>query len=120
MSRIIDLSAIHPDDIVIKLKNDTYTIPATISVNYITKIMKLNEKKAAIKDSVEYFDVLKEIALTILSLDTSKKVTMKTIETELDDMKLLIALPQLFDEQMTKAITESIPQNPNAKSPTVK
>lgn len=120
MAKIIDLSAICPEPIVVKLPNDIYTIPATISVAYMTKIMKLQEQISNVTDKSEYFSILKELAVAILSLDKSKTVTMETVETELDDTTLLIALPKLFNEKMTEAISESVPVNPNATTPAEK
>ncbi|MCI1964524.1 MAG: hypothetical protein LKJ17_00075 [Oscillospiraceae bacterium] len=120
MSEIIDLTAFEPEPLSIKMKSGmVYNIPASISVQLMTKIMNLQKKAKEVKDPTETFTVLFNMAFEILSLDKSKTVTMDTVRAEFDDLIILRKFINIFDDFMGKSVESVIPQDeiPNSKTP---
>lgn len=117
MSTMIDLSVFKQDDIEIKSLNGTiYTIPGNFTTEFYLslynaqmKIEKINKKN----EFESYLQIMKEIALEIIKLDTSKSVTMETINSEFNDIKVLEALLGIIMKQSSE-----ISNNPNLQSPT--
>jgi hypothetical protein len=127
MSKIIDLAAFQPEPLEIKFPNgNVYTLPATISVEYMTKLMALQEKVKKVKSDIENINILQQIAVEILSLDKTKTVTIETVKSELDDIKLLSMLPKIFHDYINENANNAMPvvssgeENPNTNTPVVK
>lgn len=121
MSKYIDLAALQPEPLEIRMPSGTvYNIPATVSVKYITKLMSLQAKAEKIKNQADYIPILQEIAFEILSLDKSKDVTLDTVYEELDDMRMLNTLLQVFNDHINGVVDDVIPKgesSPNTESP---
>jgi len=127
MSKIIDLAAFQPEPLEITLPNgNSYTLPATISVDYMTKLMALQEKVKKVKNDMDSIILLQELAVAILSLDKTKTVNMETIKDELDDILLLKKLPELFHNYINGTLNDAMPdvssgeENPNTNTPVEK
>lgn len=91
-TRKIDLSGLYREDIeIVSLTGNTYTIPGNFAselfVNLYDTYGELKELKS--KDIKRAFELMKEWALTIISMDKSKQVSMETIEREFNDFKVL-------------------------------
>ncbi len=91
-TRKIDLSGLKKDDIeIVSLTGTTYTIPGNFSselfVNLYDTYGELKDLKE--KDVKRAFQMLKEWALAIISMDKSKEVTIETVEREFNDFKVL-------------------------------
>ncbi len=132
MSNIIDLAAFQPETLDIKLKSGTvYSIPASVSVQTMTKIMNLQKKAQGITDPFDSFNILFNMAYEILSLDKTKEVTMDLVQNDFDDLILLRKFIAIFDEFMNNNIQSVIPNGannnpkknnigPNSKTPSKK
>jgi len=127
MSKIIDLAAFQPEPLEIKLPNgNVYTLPATISVEYMTKLLALQEKIKKVKNEMDNIILLQELAVAILSLDKSKTVNIETVKDGLDDIMLLKKLPELFHNHINGTLDEAMPiipngeEDPNTKTPVEK
>ena len=91
-TRKIDLSSLKRDDIeIVSLTGTVYTIPGNFSTELFMRLYDTYDqvKKLKEEDYREAFEVMKRWALDIVSLDKTKKVTMKTIETEFNDLRVL-------------------------------
>lgn len=108
---VIDLCAFEPEPLEIKLKSGAvYIIPASISVQLMTKIINLQNKASQVKNPIETFNVLNNLAFEILSLDKSKDVTMDMVQSEFNDLVLLRKFVGIFDNFMTESIENVIPE----------
>lgn len=99
-TRKIDLSSLKKEDIeIVSLLGTIYTIPGNFSSELFVNLYDTYEELKALKDTdiKRAFQMLKEWALAIISLDKSKSVDMETIEREFNDFKVLeMLLTQLL------------------------
>jgi len=113
---IIDLSVLKKEDLTVKsLKGTEFNIPGNFSTEFYLNLYdvytRVNKVKAT--DYKASIKLLKEIALEIIKLDTSKEVSMGTINEEFNDFGVL---QMLLVETMKHA--NEITNDPNSKSPT--
>lgn len=92
-TRKIDLSGLYKEDIeIVSLTGNTYTIPGNFAselfVNLYDTYAELKKLKET-EDIKRAFELMKEWALTIISMDKSKEVTMETVEREFNDFRVL-------------------------------
>lgn len=91
-TRKIDLSSLRQDDIeIVSLTGTVYTIPGNFSTELFLKLYETYDQVKTLKetDYREAFNLLKRWALEIIMMDKSKKPTMKTIESEFNDLRVL-------------------------------
>ncbi|MDF1496341.1 hypothetical protein [Caproiciproducens sp. CPB-2] len=128
MAEIIDLCALQPESLDIKLPSGTvYKIPASLTVEKMVKLENLQKKTNVCKSLQDATTVLQNFAFEILSLDKTKEITMDTVRTELSDLVLLRCLSNLFNDFMENSIKGALPteefakqinkQIPNSKTP---
>lgn len=91
-TRKIDLSGLYKEDIeIVSLTKNIYTIPGNFPsefyVNLYDTYVELKKLKA--KDIKRAFEMMKELALSIISMDKSKEVSMETVEQEFNDFRAL-------------------------------
>lgn len=91
-NRKIDLSGLKKEDIeIVSLTGNTYTIPGNFSSELFINLYETYDelKKLKSKDIKRAFEMMKEWALAIISMDKSKHVSMETVEREFNDFKVL-------------------------------
>lgn len=91
-NRKIDLSGLKKEDIeIVSLTGNTYTIPGNFSSELFINLYETYDelKKLKSKDIKRAFEMMKEWALAIISMDKSKQVSMETVEREFNDFKVL-------------------------------
>ena len=91
-TRKIDLSALKQDDVeIVSLTGTVYTIPGNFSTELFLNLYDTYDEVKKLKetDFREAFAIMKKWALEIISMDKTKKVTMKTIDQEFNDFKVL-------------------------------
>ena len=91
-NRKIDLSGLYKEDIeIVSLTGNTYTIPGNFSSELFVNLYETYEELKALKDTdiKRAFEMLKEWALAIISMDKSQQVSMETVEREFNDFKVL-------------------------------
>lgn len=91
-NRKIDLSGLYKEDIeIVSLTGSTYTIPGNFSSELFVNLYETYEELKALKDTdiKRAFEMLKEWALAIISMDKSQQVSMETVELEFNDFKVL-------------------------------
>lgn len=116
---IVDLSVFRKEDMkVISLTGEEYIIPGNVSTEfYIALYDAYQQIIKTQKEDEENFDLylnlLKEIDLQILKLDTSKNCTMDTINTQFNDLNVLRALLDATMKHVNEATSD-----PNSSSPT--
>ena len=91
-TKVIDLSGFRKEDIeIVSLTGTKYTIPGNFSselfINLYDTYGELKQLKT--RDVKQAFQLLKEWALAIISLDKSQTSTMETVEREFNDFRVL-------------------------------
>ena len=123
--KIIDLSAFEPEALEITMPSNTiYTIPGNISVQTMTKIMSFQQQitdTGKTSNELESLVILQDFVFFILSLDESKTISKedKAVKADLNNFRVLKAIPEIFNEHMKNIINQSLPnegENPNMKS----
>ena len=99
-TRKIDLSGLKKEDIeIVSLTGNVYTIPGNFSSELFVNLYETYGELKALKetDIKRAFQMLKEWALAIISMDKSKTVDMETVRREFNDFKVLeMLLTQLL------------------------
>ena len=99
-TRKIDLSGLKKEDIeIVSLTGNVYTIPGNFSSELFVNLYETYGELKALKetDIKRAFEMLKEWALAIISIDKSQQVSMDTVEREFNDFKVLeMLLTQLL------------------------
>lgn len=110
MAKIVDLSVLVKEPIIIKIsKDEQFEIPGNISTSFTMELMafyaqvqgmelKINKSKdidEIVKKSEELIKMLKELVLKILKQDKNKKVDMAYIDKYLDNIDMLRAIIEI-------------------------
>lgn len=92
MARKIDLSSLKKEDVdIVSLAGTTYTIPGNFSSELFVSLYDTYTELKELKenDIKRAFEMMKEWALAIISMDKSKDVSMETVEREFNDFRAL-------------------------------
>ncbi len=107
MSKIIDLGLFVKEPLVFKgLDGTEYSIPGQVSTKFVLKFSHFEQEAKKIATPEDGIKKMQEMVADILSLDTSKKVTVKYVQDKFDDIRMLQAIIREFGNHLRKIASD--------------
>lgn len=123
MAKIIDLGAFIQEPLQFRLPNEeeVYSIPADLSVSFVTQIYKMQDKISKAQDVDEQMNFMQELIYAIVCTDKSKSLTFKDFKRKFDSFRVMEVILNLFTDFMGNAVGEAkeskTEETKNVKSP---
>ncbi|WP_312729409.1 hypothetical protein [Enterococcus sp.] len=117
-TNIIDLSVFKKENLTIEsMTGEKYIIPGNFSTEFYIYLMGAYERYQKLKkeDYKASMDFMREIALEIIKLDTTKSPTMATIDEQFNDFRAPMALVKGVMDYAVNEANDPLSESPNSK-----